>query len=668
MRNYLIEDKNMIFSKNCGIATVRLKDKYQRNGNVWLFGGSGTGKTRYYMLPNILQFNSDIVCTDPKGTLVEQCGYALVGAGYDVRCFDVFQFYKSMHYNPLRYVKTDADILKFVKFIIKNTKGEDGRGGASDPFWEDSESLFYTALIAYLRDWCDPTDYTLDGLLKLLSFAKAKDEDEDWKSPLDFIFEEIRLGRIPSSSDGAKDDAYREKNRDWATPKKRMMERSVLYNRTTNFVPYDEYCLLRIESEKDAMGQSAFMQWLLGKGHSDEESYLRYLKAQDFAPEDDITIPVNKDYALRNYEAFKTAAGKTLKSIIISCNVRLAPLATAELRELLTFDEMHFEDLGAPDKKTAIFAIMEDTDDAYSFMVAMLMWQMMNFCCGLALTKYGGSFPRPVNVLYDEFGNLGVLVGIHKICSVIRSRNIHMTAAIQSYYQLKKTYDEETAQIISACCDARLFIGGGDEHTLDEWSKALGKATIQTIEYSAQKGGQAHLTKSYRKVARELMLPDEIKRLPNDECLVEIRGAYPWKDKKYVLKNHPNYNWLYEKGNKRAYYQEPFDIRAWRRSPEVAGLPESSRQELEFSDEDTGLDDSAVVIVDEQGTEQEIEIRNSPFSYGERDFEELLYRIENGLYETAGRTEVAGGEPESKDDYPEFIGTDWGGETGERVA
>jgi type IV secretion system protein VirD4 len=630
MRNYLIQDANLILSKNCGISTKRLGFKYQRTGNVWLYGGSGTGKTRYYMKPNILNFNSDIVCTDPKGTLIEECGHALVDAGYDVRCFDVFQFHKSMHYNPLRYVRTDAEILKFVKFLIKNTKGGDGRGGASDPFWEDSESLFYTALIAYLRDWCDPADYSLDGLLKLLSYAKAKDEDEDWKSPLDYIFDEIRLGRVPN--DGTEEDSYDESARDWASHVERMMERSVLFNRNSNLVPYDEYCKRRIESEKERAGEEAFSRRLINEGHKNEAGYLEHLKSQELAPEDDISIPVNMDYALRNYEAFKTAAGKTLKSIIISCNVRLAPLATSQLRELLTYDEIHLEDLGAPDRKTALFVVMEDTDDAYAFMVAMLMWQMMNYCCGLALTKYGGAFPRTINILFDELANLGVLVGIHKIISVIRSRNICMTVAIQSYYQLKKVYDEETAQIISACCDSKLFIGGGDEHTLKEWSERLGKQTIITYEYSVPQGLQGSASKSVRKVGRELMLPDEVARLANDECLVEIRGAYPWKDKKYVLERHPNYNWLYEKGNRRACYDKPFDIRVYRKSLEPIIPPESEKQELEFVADDSGLDDGPVTIVDAHGNEIDVDVRNSGSTFGGREYDLLINNVENGLY------------------------------------
>jgi type IV secretion system protein VirD4 len=624
---------------------------------VWLYGGSGTGKTRYYMKPNILQFNADVVCTDPKGTLVQECGGALVDAGYDVRCFDVFQFHKSMHYNPLRYVRTDADIFKFVKFLIKNTKGGDGKGGAADPFWEDSESLFYTALIAYLRDWCDPEDYSLDGLLKLLSYAKAKDEDEDWKSPLDYIFEEIKLGRIPNQAESS-DDTYVESNRDWAVETESLMERSVLYNRNSGFTPYARYCELKIEQEKDELGEDEFKQYLKDQGFESEKEYLEYLQTQEFVPEDDISIPVNEDYALRNYEAFKTAAGKTLKSIIISCNVRLAPLATSQLRELLTYDEMHLEDLGAKDKKTAIFVIMEDTDDAYSFMVAMLMWQVMNYCCGLALTKYGGTFPRPINILFDEFANIGFLVGVHKTISVIRSRNIFMTVAIQSYYQLKKVYDEETAQIISACCDSKLFIGGGDKHTLEEWSKALGKATINTVEYSVSRGMQGNVTKSNRKVGRELMLEDEVERLSNDECLVRIRGAYPWRDKKYVLEDHPNYNWLYEKGNKKAVHKKPFDIREYRKSLEPIEPPESEKQELEFVGDEAMADEDYVVYTDEHGNEVEVDMAGHSGAFNEIQHDMMLTNIEEGYYATPEERAVKNGEYSSEEEYLRSLGMD----------
>jgi type IV secretion system protein VirD4 len=639
-KRYIYTDKNIILSKRCGVSTERLRRrKYQRNGNVWVYGGSGTGKTRDYIKPNILQFNADIVTTDPKGTLIEECGHALVAAGYDVRSFNVFQFFKSMHYNPLRYVRTDADILKFVRFLVKNTKGGDGKGGASDPFWEDSECLLYTALIAYLRDWCDPSDYSLDGLLHLLSYAKAKDEDEDWKSPLDYIFEEIRLGRRPCTAEGGMAARYSEERRDYYVAPAQMMERSVLYNRTSGLVPYAEYCRLRVESERGRLGGEGFAQMLEDCGHADEAGYLEHLMSLEQTELDDISLPVNADYALRNYEAFRTAAGKTLKSIIISCNVRLAPLATRELRRLLEYDEMHLEDLGDPGKKTAIFVISEDTDDAYSFMVAMLMWQALNFCCGNALTRWGGRFPRPVNLLIDEFANIGVLVGIHKAIAVIRSRNIMLTLAIQSYYQLKKTYDEETAHIIHSCCDSKLFIGGGDEHTLKQWAEVLGKQSINTIEYSTTHGTQGSMSKQHRRIGRELMMYDEVERLDNDMCLVKIRGAHPWKDKKYSLGSHPNYKWLYDGPGAKTYFSQPFDIREYRRSLEPVVPPESEKQALEAVCDDALSDgDGMVVVVCEDGREARLPAGRAA-GYGDVAHRELLEEVESGAYAGAGTQE-----------------------------
>lgn len=347
------EDNNLIFTKNYGLALHRPKfnPELDRNLNVLVVGGSGSGKTFNYVTPNIMQLNTNLFITDPKGTLLEDAGFLFTDNGYKVKSFNTINLDESMHYNPLKYVKSDTDILSFVNCYIMNTNGD---GKAGDPFWENSERMLYTALIALLRDWFPPEDYNLPSLLTLLSMAEARENDENYKSPLDLLFLQIEEGKRYVDSGGAGASAPSGLSRGFGTGGE----------------------------------QGGSWSWQPSKLKRNSDG-VEPAKCGGLSPDE--------DFALMNYKNFKVAAGKTLKSIIISCNVRLAPIATAGIRDLLRYDEMDIDTLGDPGAKVAIFGILSDTDKTLSFLFAILMWQTIDQLCRKALTDYGGKLPTPVH-------------------------------------------------------------------------------------------------------------------------------------------------------------------------------------------------------------------------------------------------------------------------------
>ncbi len=517
-------DNNLIFSEKYGMALSRKKFdmRVDRNLNVMVVGGSGSGKTRSYVLPNLMQINSDFFVTDPKGTLPGDVGHLLCDNGYNMKVFNTIDFSGSLKYNPLKYVKTDAEILSFVNCLIKNTTPESS--SSMDPFWENSEKLLYVALISLLRDWFRPEDYNLSGLLTLLSMAEAKEDDESYKSPLDLLFLQIEEGRKYQVIDSIDEHS---KSMNSAS------ERKISSN----------------ENSKGAWVPSKFKHNTTG-----------VMPAKVKGANGNTGLTPNDDFSLGNYNAFKTAAGKTLKSIIISCNVRLKPLAINELRELLKDDEMELDSLGSKDKKTAVFAVMSDTDDTFSFLFAILLWQTINVLCNKALLDYGGRLPRPVHIIADEFAQL-YLPGIEKTIAVTRSRNIGISCCLQSIGQLEAKYDKH-AQTIIDCCDTTLFLGGKSTVTNEEISKSIGKQTIMQVS-----SGQTHQSnggssnQNYQSQGRDLIDPAEISKFDRGKAIVLIAGADPLQDNKFDPKTHHRYHYI--PGHDNSDYKDKFDFKKY---------------------------------------------------------------------------------------------------------
>ena len=491
-------DNNIILTRDYALAMSRKSFdlKTDRNKNVLVVGGSGSGKTRYFVKPNLMQLNASYFVTDPKGTLISDMGHLFAASGYAIRTFDTIDFARSNHYNPIRYIKSEADILTFVECLIKNTNGEGN--SAQDPFWENAERLLYTSLVAYLIYHCPVDERNIPGLLMLLGLAEAPEDDERYKSPLDVLFDELETGKRFLQT-GAAGSAFDDESR-----------------------AFDN-------------GAGSF----------------------DWVDIGEPTTP-DEDFALSNYKAFKTAAGKTLKSIIISCNVRLKPLSINEVKELLSFDEMELDRLGDVDRRTVVFASMSDTNSTFDFLFAMLMWQAMDVLCSTALKRYGGSLPTPVHFILDEFANIGTVPDFERTIAVVRSRNISCSIILQSLSQLKSAYDDDAATITD-CCDTLLFLGGKSSETNREISEAIGKQTLDTLSVNDSRGASWSTTKNYAKGERDLMQASEVGRLPRDEAILLISGTYPVKDKKYALEAHPRYPEV-DPGHKGAKHARPFDF------------------------------------------------------------------------------------------------------------
>ena len=412
--------------------------KNARNKNVLVVGGSGSGKTRFWLKPNLLQCHSSYVVTDPKGSIVVECGNALLKNGYKVRILNTINFKKSMHYNPFAYVHSEKDILKLVTTLITNTKGE-GSGG--DPFWEKSERLLLTALIAYLHYEAPVEEQNFATLLEMLNTMQVLEDDEKYQNPVDLLFEELAKKK-PNS------------------------------------------------------------------------------------------------FAGRQYKLYKLAAGKTAKSILISCGARLAPFDIQELRDLTMYDELQLDTLG--DKKTALFLIMSDTDSTFNFLISMVYTQLFNLLCDKADDVYGGKLPIHVRCLIDECANIGQIPNLEKLVATIRSREISACLVLQARSQLKAIY-KDNADTIVGNMDSQIFLGGSEPTTLKDLSEMLGKETIDSFNTSDTRGNSPSYGTSFQKLGHELLSRDELAVLDGGKCILQLRGVRPFLSDKYDLTQHPNY-------------------------------------------------------------------------------------------------------------------------------
>ena len=412
--------------------------KNARNKNVLVVGGSGSGKTRFWLKPNLLQCHSSYVVTDPKGSIVVECGNALLKNGYKVKILNTINFKKSMHYNPFAYVHSEKDILKLVTTLMTNTKGE-GSGG--DPFWEKSERLLLTALIAYLHYEAPVEEQNFATLLEMLNTMQVLEDDEEYQNPVDLLFEELAKKK-PNS------------------------------------------------------------------------------------------------FAGRQYKLYKLAAGKTAKSILISCGARLAPFDIQELRDLTMYDELQLDTLG--DKKTALFLIMSDTDSTFNFLISMVYTQLFNLLCDKADDVYGGKLPIHVRCLIDECANIGQIPNLEKLVATIRSREISACLVLQARSQLKAIY-KDNADTIVGNMDSQIFLGGSEPTTLKDLSEMLGKETIDAFNTSDTRGNSPSYGTTFQKMGHELLSRDELAVLDGGKCILQLRGVRPFLSDKYDLTQHPNY-------------------------------------------------------------------------------------------------------------------------------
>ena len=412
--------------------------KNARNKNVLVVGGSGSGKTRFWLKPNLLQCHSSYVVTDPKGTIVLECGQAMLKNGYKVKILNTINFKKSMHYNPFSYVHSEKDILKLVTTLMTNTKGE-GSGG--DPFWEKSERLLLTALIAYLHYEAPVEEQNFATLLEMLNTMQVLEDDEEYQNPVDLLFEDLAKTK-PNS------------------------------------------------------------------------------------------------FAGRQYKLYKLAAGKTAKSILISCGARLAPFDIQELRDLTMYDELQLDTLG--DKKTALFLIMSDTDSTFNFLISMVYTQLFNLLCDKADDVYGGKLPIHVRCLIDECANIGQIPNLEKLVATIRSREISACLVLQARSQLKAIY-KDNADTIVGNMDSQIFLGGSEPTTLKDLSEMLGKETIDAFNTSDTRGNSPSYGTTFQKMGHELLSRDELAVLDGGKCILQLRGVRPFLSDKYDLTQHPNY-------------------------------------------------------------------------------------------------------------------------------
>ncbi|WP_333657249.1 VirD4-like conjugal transfer protein, CD1115 family [Tissierella praeacuta] len=415
--------------------------KNARNKNVLIVGGSGSGKTRFWLKPNLMQCHSSYVVTDPKGSIVVECGKLLHRKGYKIKILNTINFKKSMHYNPFAYIKSEKDILKLVTTLIANTKGD---GKAGDDFWVKAETLLYTALIGYIYFEAPEHEQNFSTLIEFINASEVREDDEDFKNPVDLMFDALE--------------------------------------------------------EKDP-------------GH----------------------------FAVRQYKKYKLAAGKTAKSILISCGARLAPFDIRELREITAYDEMELDTLG--DRKTALFIIISDTDDTFNFLVSMAYTQLFNLLCDKADDVYGGRLPIHVRCLIDEAANIGQIPKLEKLMATIRSREISACLVLQAQSQLKALY-KDNADTIIGNCDSMIFLGGKEKTTLKDLSETLGKETIDMFNTSDTRGSQRSYGLNYQKLGKELMSMDELAVMDGGKCILQLRGVRPFLSDKYDITKHPNYKYL----------------------------------------------------------------------------------------------------------------------------
>ena len=474
---------NVILTKTESLTlSSRPRDpRNARNKNVLVVGGSGSGKTRFFIKPNIMQCTktkgTSIVVTDPKGTLIVETGKLLVAAGYDVRAFNTINFKKSMHYNPFAYIHSEKDILKLVTVLISNTKGE-GKGG--DDFWVKAETLLYIALIGYIHYELPPEEQNFATLIDMLNKMDAREDDEDYQNEVDLKFADLGK-RKP--------------------------------------------------------------------GH----------------------------FAVRQYAKYKMAAGKTAKSILVSCGARLAVFDIEELREITAYDELHLDTIG--EKRTALFLIMSDTDASFNFLISMAYSQMFNLLCEMADDVHGGRLPVHVRCLIDEFANIGQIPNFEKLIATIRSREISACIVLQAQSQLKAIY-KDNADTIVGNCDTLLFLGGKEKTTLKEMEELLGKETIDTFNTGESRGRETSHSLNYQKLGKSLMSMDEIAIMDGGKCILQVRGVRPFLSDKYDITSHPNYKYLSDSDPKNAFHIEKYLSRQLRLRLEE----ESQVWEIDVSD------------------------------------------------------------------------------------
>ena len=443
---------------------------YARNKNVLIIGGSGSGKTRFFVKPNLMQCVSDkypcsFVVTDPKGSILVECGSLLQRSGYRIKILNTINFKKSMNYNPLAYIHSEKDILKLVNCLILNTKGE---GKSNDPFWEKAETLLYTALIGYLYGVVPEEDRNFAMLVSMINAMEVREDDEDFKNPVDLMFEAL----------------------------------------------------------------------------------------EEREPE---------HFAVRQYKKYKLAAGKTAKSILISCAARLAPFDIAELRELTAYDELELDTLG--DQKSALFIIISDTDDTFNFLVSLCYTQLFNLLCEKADDVYGGRLPVHVRCLIDECANIGQIPRLEKLMATIRSREISACLVLQTQSQLKAQY-KDSADTICGNCDSVIFLGGKEKTTLKELSEALGRETIDTLNTGESRGRETSRSTNFQKLGKELMSVDELAVMDGRKCVLQLRGVRPFLSDKYDITQHPNYKYLSDADSKNTFDIERFLKRRLKLKPD----------------------------------------------------------------------------------------------------
>ena len=424
--------------------------KNARNKNVLIVGGSGSGKTRFWLKPNLMQLHSSYCVTDPKGTILIECGKLLQRNGYEIKVLNTIDFSKSMHYNPFDYIRSEKDILKFTTALIANTKGE---GKSGEDFWVKAETLLYCALIGYIFFEGPEDEQNMNSLVEMINAMEVHEEDENFKNAVDYMFDELE--------------------------------------------------------EKDP-----------------------------------------QHFAVRQYKKYKLAAGKTAKSILISCGARLAPFDIRELREVMSYDEMELDTLG--DRKTALFIIISDTDDTFNFIAALMYSQLFNLLCDKADNEYNGRLPIHVRFLLDEFANIGQIPRFDKLIATIRSREISACVILQTQSQLKNLY-KDNAETIIGNMDARIFLGGSEKTTLKDLTESLGKETVYMLNNSVSKGNNPSFSQSQQKVGKELMSIDELSVMDGSKCILQLRGVRPFLSDKYDITKHKNYRFLSDENPKNAF-------------------------------------------------------------------------------------------------------------------
>ena len=437
------------------MASRPKQPKYARNKNILVIGGSGSGKTRFFCKPSLLQAHSSYVCTDPKGSIVIECGNALLKHGYTIKIFNTINFQKSMHYNPFAYIHSEKDILKLVTTLIANTKGD---GKAGDEFWTKAETLLYCALIGYIHYEAPVEEQNFSTLIEFLNAMEVREDDEEFQNPVDLMFEAL-------------------------------------------------------EKKKP------------------------------------------NHFAVRQYKKYKLAAGKTAKSILISCGARLAPFDIQEVRDVTAYDELQLDTLG--DKKTALFLIMSDTDATFNFLISMIYTQLFNLLCEKADDVYGGRLPVHVRCLIDEMANIGQIPNLEKLVATIRSREISACLVLQAQSQLKAIY-KDNADTIIGNMDSRIFLGGSEPTTLKELNQALGKETIDTYNTSNTRGNSPSYGQNFQKLGKDLASVDELAVLDGSKCILQLRGVRPFLSDKYDLTQHPNYKYTSDFDKKNEFNIEQF--------------------------------------------------------------------------------------------------------------